>query len=77
MMRTLRPSRFDCPACGPGIAVDEDGCCATCGADAVIRSPGDELWIGARVRPVAADPVTYDDRRRPLMAQPDSTEGAD
>jgi hypothetical protein len=28
-------NRFDCPTCGEGIAVDEDGCCRTCGADAV------------------------------------------
>lgn len=25
-----------CPTCGPGIAADEDGCCASCGADGVI-----------------------------------------
>lgn len=24
----------DCPECGEGVFVDEDGCCATCGADA-------------------------------------------
>lgn len=24
-----------CPQCGPGVRIDEDGCCATCGADAV------------------------------------------
>lgn len=23
--------RFDCDFCGAGVAVDEDGCCATCG----------------------------------------------
>ena len=30
-----RANRFDCKECGQGIAVDEDGCCRTCGADAV------------------------------------------
>jgi len=25
-----------CPECGPGIRIDEDGCCATCGADATV-----------------------------------------
>lgn len=36
-----RPPRFDCETCGPGIAVDEDGCCLSCGADAsvVVREP--------------------------------------
>lgn len=31
--------RFDCRECGAGIAVDEDGCCTTCGADAEPRGP--------------------------------------
>ena len=25
-----------CPECGPNVAVDEDGCCVTCGADAAV-----------------------------------------
>lgn len=29
-----------CPDCGPGIAVDEDGCCATCGRDCTWEMPG-------------------------------------
>jgi hypothetical protein len=33
--RTLRPNRFDCHECGQGIPVDEDGCCRSCGGDAV------------------------------------------
>jgi hypothetical protein len=24
-----------CPTCGPGVRIDEDGCCATCGSDTV------------------------------------------
>lgn len=24
----------DCPECGPDVAIDEDGCCRGCGADA-------------------------------------------
>ena len=24
-----------CPQCGPGLSVDEDGCCMICGADAM------------------------------------------
>jgi len=24
---------FVCPECGPHVPADEDGCCATCGAD--------------------------------------------
>lgn len=26
---------FECPECGPRISVDEDGCCVSCGRDAV------------------------------------------
>ena len=29
---------FRCPDCGPRIAVDEDGCCTMCGADAVAEA---------------------------------------
>ena len=28
---------FTCPNCGPRVAVDEDGCCVTCGGDTVIK----------------------------------------
>jgi len=31
-----RRHRFDCAACGQGIAVDEDGCCRMCGHDAQV-----------------------------------------
>jgi len=33
--RKARLNRFDCRTCGPEVAVDEDGCCRTCGRDAV------------------------------------------
>lgn len=36
----LRPNRFDCPACGQGIGVDEAGCCRTCGRDATVVRDG-------------------------------------
>jgi hypothetical protein len=29
-----------CPECGPRIAADEDGCCASCGADCTIEREG-------------------------------------
>lgn len=37
----LRPCRFDCVDCGRGVAVDEDGCCVTCGhdTDRVVEAP--------------------------------------
>lgn len=35
-----KPDRFDCPECGPCVGVDEDGCCTTCGADAVVVLAG-------------------------------------
>jgi len=34
-----------CPLCGCGVAVDEDGCCATCGADAT--GPGVDAIFAA------------------------------
>lgn len=35
------PSRFDCPQCGPGVSADEDGCCASCGADCAVQVDGE------------------------------------
>src|SRR5271154_2132793 len=35
-----KANRFDCKTCGKGIAVDEDGCCRTCGADAISVEAG-------------------------------------
>lgn len=32
--------RCDCPHCGPRIAIDEDGCCVSCGADALMITDG-------------------------------------
>lgn len=34
------PNRFDCPACGQGVTVDQDGCCAGCGASAAVFVDG-------------------------------------
>jgi hypothetical protein len=34
-----------CPQCGPRVAVDEDGCCASCGADAM--GPGADQALAA------------------------------
>ena len=33
--RSAMAEAWKCSTCGLGIAVDEDGCCATCGRDAV------------------------------------------
>lgn len=33
-------NRFDCSDCGMGVDIDEDGCCATCGADAIVIEDG-------------------------------------
>ncbi len=30
-----------CPECGPHRAIDEDGCCVTCGADCALRGAAD------------------------------------
>lgn len=46
-----------CPECGPDVAVDEDGCCVTCGA----TSTG--AWIAGRNRSYDAayrDPVAWE-----------------
>lgn len=34
-----RPRSFSCPTCGPRVAVDDDGCCRTCGADTTVVGP--------------------------------------
>jgi hypothetical protein len=31
----MKAEHFRCPECGPHVRADEDGCCATCGADCV------------------------------------------
>ena len=33
----------NCPDCGPDVQVDEDGCCATCGVDALFYGREDEV----------------------------------
>lgn len=33
---------FVCPTCGPRVAADEDGCCATCGADCTVERAAKE-----------------------------------
>jgi hypothetical protein len=38
-LRTAAARPWSCPDCGPGVAIDEDGCCATCGEDAVEEKP--------------------------------------
>lgn len=41
---------WNCPECGPHVAVDEDGCCSTCGADAVpINAAGECDLCGAGI----------------------------
>ena len=35
-------AHWNCPECGPHVAVDEDGCCSTCGADCVGIESGAE-----------------------------------
>lgn len=39
------PIRCDCKECGEGIAVDEDGCCVTCGADAIVTEVPGGRWV--------------------------------
>lgn len=42
--QVLWPNRFDCAECGQGIAVDEDGCCRACGADATVILNNEVAW---------------------------------
>ncbi len=54
----LRRHRFDCPECGKGIAVDEDGCCRTCGEDAQpVTTPAAGPETGDRERLRLADDI--------------------
>lgn len=34
----MRRVHFHCPGCGPHVAADEDGCCATCGRDCAVEA---------------------------------------
>lgn len=47
--------RFDCAECGQGIAVDEDGCCRSCGADAVVVADGGMPYSIVSLEDIAAD----------------------
>jgi hypothetical protein len=40
-----KANRFDCPTCGQGIAVDDEACCRSCGADATPIVGGTPVWI--------------------------------
>lgn len=45
-----RRPHWNCPECGPHVAVDEDGCCSSCGADAVpINAAGECDLCGAGI----------------------------
>ena len=39
------PIRCDCEECGEGIKIDEDGCCVTCGGDAVMTEVPGGRWV--------------------------------
>lgn len=48
---------FNCPECGPGVYVDEDGCCTTCGRDAPVTpvEPTEVLTVSCPHGPEACD----------------------
>jgi hypothetical protein len=49
---TEGPDAYLCPQCGPGVGVDEDGCCAACGADTTTVSQV-RRWLGERLEGTA------------------------
>ncbi len=51
---SIGPEHFTCPDCGPHQKSDEDGCCATCGADLGIF-PCDDCAHGAPKHPVSQE----------------------
>ena len=59
MTNESRPQRFVCPEHGYGVKGDEDGCCATCGADCavveVIQEP--EAMVPRPRKPRELQPV--------------------
>jgi hypothetical protein len=66
----LPPNRFDCVECGPAIAVDEDGCCRSCGRDATpvvggqAASPVPRVeWQPIETAPVGTQVWAWDDER--------------
>jgi hypothetical protein len=58
-----------CPECGPDVKVDEDGCCAHCGADACGRGSWLALGYRARVGALEHDLATEIDRADDLVAK--------
>jgi hypothetical protein len=62
----LPANRFDCPTCGQGIGVDDDGCCRTCGAEATVVVAASD----ATVPPRPQEAKTYTEAEvRELMAK--------
>jgi len=67
MMKPSLPY-WDCPQCGLGVGVDEDGCCATCGATCrEVWKHGDELG-GGEENPMRLD-VEEENMRRVEFAK--------
>ena len=63
--------RFSCKTCGKSVAIDEDGCCVTCGllAEAIENEPVATFHVkGEPEESVSVEdlaPGTYDLYRRP------------
>ena len=51
---SIAPEHFTCPDCGPHQKSDEDGCCATCGADLGIF-PCDDCAHGTPKHPASQE----------------------
>ena len=50
----MKMTSFWCPNCGEGMAADEDGCCASCGADCIAETVFDAICAAERKRCVEA-----------------------
>lgn len=57
-----------CPQCGPDVGVDEDGCCATCGATAVGDGADTALKLRALVEQLKREYFIMDRDHRAKLA---------
>ncbi len=65
---------FVCPMCGPMVRADQDGCCATCGADSKVEPRPVTVAPGMEVKTMSAGSEVRDGERSAPAATPETTD---